>query len=89
MQKLLRAFTSNFIDPEIIKTTDDVTSINYKDPSNQVCDDELGIGTSTRMLLCGEREDEVGTRVVVKFFKCVREFYETVSVKDFGEVSLC
>ena len=28
VQKLLRAFMSNFIDPEIMKAADDVTSIN-------------------------------------------------------------
>ena len=57
--QLLQAFMTNFVDPEVMKATDDVTSIYYTDPENQVCNDELGIGTSTRMLLCGEVEDEV------------------------------
>ena len=50
---------TNFVDPEVMKATNDVTSIDYTDPENQVCNDELGIGTLTRMLLYGEVEDEV------------------------------
>ena len=39
-------------------------SVDYQSRSNQVCDDELGIGTSTRLLLCGELEDTVcGTAI--------------------------
>ena len=80
--KLLQAFMSNFIDPKVMKGRDDVTSINYMDRSNQACNSELGIGTSTRMLLCGELEDEVvGTSVETRFFKRVCEFYETAVSK--------
>ena len=51
---LLRGFMSNFIDPNVLKSTNDITSIKYQDRCNQVTDAELGVGTSTRMLLCGE-----------------------------------
>lgn len=69
---------SNFIDPDVLKSTDDITTISYEDRSMQVIDDELGVGTSTRLLLCGELEDEVaGTAIERHFFECVRDFYET------------
>ena len=59
----------NFIDPNVLKSTNDITSIKYQDRCNQVNDAELGVGTSTRMLLCGELEDEVnGTSIESKFF---------------------
>ena len=67
---------SNFIDPNVLKSTNDITSIKYQDQCNQVTDAELGVGTSTRMLLCGELEDEVvGTSIESKFFKSVSSFY--------------
>lgn len=57
---------------------DNITIIDYKDRNNQVVNEELGVGTSTRLLLCGELEDEVvGTRTEAHFFECVRTFYET------------
>ena len=60
---------SNFIDPDVLKSTNDLTSIKYQDRCNQVTDAELGVGTSTRMLLCDELEDEVvGTSIESKFF---------------------
>ena len=71
VRKLLKAFMSNFIDPNVLREADDVTSINYRDINKQLSDDELGIGTSTRLLLCGEFEDEiVGTRVEKRFQSC-------------------
>ena len=57
VRTLLRGYLSNFIKPEVLSGADDVTSIDYTDPNNQVSDDELGIGTLTRLLLCGELED--------------------------------
>ena len=36
---------------------DDITSVDFTNKSLQLKDDELGIGTSTRLLLCGEFED--------------------------------
>ena len=55
---LLKSFLSNFIDPSILRQSNDITTINYQDLNAQQ-DSELAIGTSTRMLLCGELEDEV------------------------------
>ena len=56
---LLKSFPSNFIDPSILRQSNDITTINYQDLNDQLKDSELAIGTSTRMLLCGELEDEV------------------------------
>ena len=50
---------SNFIDPKVLQECDDVTTIDFKDADNQLSDDELGIGTSTRLLLCAELEDDI------------------------------
>lgn len=66
---------SNFVDPDILKSEDDITTFNYLDRSKKVCNDELGVGNSTRLLLCGELEDEVvGTRTETHFFNYVRDF---------------
>jgi hypothetical protein len=74
---LLQGYMSNFIKPEVITNADDITEISYLDRNNQVEDSELGIGTSTRLLLCGELEDEItGTIVESRFFSSVRSFYE-------------
>ena len=82
VRKLLRRLLSNFVEPDVLRSMDDILSINYQDRDQQVKDDELGIGTSTRMLLCGELEDEVvGTRIETRFFRSVREFYETSVTK--------
>ena len=77
VRKLLNSFVSNFVDPEVIKSTDDITSIDFTDTSVQLSNDELGIGTSTRLLWCGELEELVGTALERRFFKYVRIFYET------------
>ena len=54
-----------------------LSTVDFTNKSLQLNDDELGIGTSTRLLLCGEFEDLVGTRIEQSFFTCVRIFYET------------
>ena len=79
---LLQGYLSNFIKPEVLINADDITMIDYLDQNNQVGDDELGIGTSTRLLLCGELEDEVtGTVIESRFFSSVRSFYEVSVTK--------
>ena len=52
-------YLSNLSDPNVLRSTDDITNIDYRDQSNQVSDDELGVGTSTRLFLCGELQDDV------------------------------
>ena len=79
---LLKSFLSNFIDPSILRQSNDITAINYQDLNAQLKDSELAIGTSTRMLLCGELEDEVaGTVIEARFYRTVRTFYETAVCK--------
>ena len=49
-------------------------------------DSELGVGTSTRLLLCGELEDEVvGTVLESRFYQNVRIFHETAVCKIIGK----
>ena len=79
--RLLQSFLSNFIDPDVIKSTEDVTSIAFTDKNVQLSNDELGIGTSTRLLWCGDLEELVGTAVERHFLKTVRTFYETCIAK--------
>ena len=42
---LLQEFISNFVKPEIIQNSDDLTKIKYYERDNQVENDELGIGS--------------------------------------------
>ena len=79
---LLKSFLSNFIDPNVLRQSNDITTINYQDLNVQLKDSELAIGTSTRMLLCGELEDEVtGTVIEARFYQTVRTFYDTTVCK--------
>ena len=57
VQKILQSFLANFDDPDVIESADDITSVDFTNKSLQLNDDELGFGTSTRLLLCGEFED--------------------------------
>ena len=57
VRKILLSFLANFVDPDVIESADDITSVDFTNKSLQLNDDELGIGTSTRLLLCGEFED--------------------------------
>ena len=79
VRRLFSSFIANFVDPDVIRSTEDIITIDYSDSSNQLSNDELGIGTSTRLLLCGDLEDLVGTAVERHFFRNVRLFYETRS----------
>ena len=79
---LLNSFLSNFIDPSVLRQCNDITTINYQDPNAQLRDSELAIGTGTRMLLCGELDEEVvGTVIEARFYLTVRTFYQTAVCK--------
>ena len=75
---------NNFNKPEVINNSaddHDITKIKYFEQQNQVENDELGIGTSTRLLLY-ELEDEVaGTSVQLNIFSCVLLFMKQMSKK--------
>lgn len=57
-----------FIDPDAIKTTGDITSIDFTDKNIHLSNDELGIGTSTCLLWCGDFEELVGSPLERRFF---------------------
>ena len=65
---------SNFIDPDIIKHSDDITAVDFTEKEIQFNDSELGIGTSTRMLLCDELDHVVGTTAERNVFGSIRTF---------------
>ena len=76
MRGLLRSHMCNFIKPDVFNDVDDITTLDYLDPENQATNDELGIGTTTRLFLCGDLKDEVvGTSIERRFYKYVRSFY--------------
>ena len=73
---LLRGFLSNLIQPELLATTsnEDILSFDYENVANQLSNDELGIGSATRLLI--ENSDVLeGTEEEKKFFSSVRNFY--------------
>ena len=82
VQVLLHAYLSNFVKPEALREANDITAVDYRNQDKQVSNDELGIGTSTRLLLTGELEDDVvGTHIEREFYSHVRAFYETTVSK--------
>ena len=58
VQELLCSFLANLVKPKELATASDLTMVEYDDPSKQLPDDELGIGTQARLLLM-ENEDEL------------------------------
>ena len=66
---LLRAFLSNFIRPELLAPTSDamIHEFDYENIANQVSDDEIGIGTATRLLLIEESDELEGTAKETSF----------------------
>ena len=74
MCQLLRTFLSNFIRPKCLTTVTDneISDFDYRNSEFQVCNEELAIGTATRLLL-EERWKEQGRRLC--FFAGVKEFY--------------
>ena len=68
---------SNFIKPELLAATSDamIHEFDYENTANQVSDDELGIGTGTRLLLIEESNELEGTAKERNFFLSVRKLY--------------
>ena len=60
VSELLRGFLSNSIQPELLAATpdDQIHTIENANVANQLSDDEMGIGTATRMNLT-ENADEL------------------------------
>jgi len=72
---------SNFIDQDIIKNSDDITTVNFTEKEIQLSDSELGIGTSTRMLLYDELDHVVGTTAERNFFGSIAHFMKLLFLK--------
>lgn len=77
MCRLLRTFLSNFIRPECLSTVTDeeIYEFDYTNSEFEVGNEELAIGTATRILLEEESDKFEGTRQGMTFFAKVREFY--------------
>ena len=70
VRNLLCGFLSNFIQPELLATTsnEDIYSYGYENVANQLFNDELGIGSATRLLLIENSDILEGTQKEKKFF---------------------
>ena len=77
MRNLLRGFLSNFIQPELLAATpnDGIYSIGFKNITNQLSNDELGIGSAARLLLIENSDELEGTQEEQNFFQFVQKFY--------------
>ena len=74
VRNLLRGFLSNFIRPELLAATsnEDIHSFDFDNLANQLSNDELGIGSATRLLLIESSDVLEGIREEEKFFRSVR-----------------
>ena len=83
---LLRGVLSNFIWPELLAAApdDQIHTFDYENVSNQLSNDEIGIGTATRLYLIENADELEGTQREKNFFLAVRGFYmECVCKKSF------
>ena len=87
VRNLLRGYLSNFIQPELLATTsnDNIHTFDYENVSNQLSNDELGIGTAARLNLIESSEELEGTRREDIFFLSVRHFYVECVRKIIGK----
>ena len=83
MRSLLRTYLANFVEPGCLAdiNTDNIEVFDYRDESQHASNDELAIGTSTRLLLEEYSDDVEGTTTERKFFTAVRSFYQEVVAK--------
>lgn len=65
VRNLLRGFLSNFIKPELLAATtdDEIHYFDYANVRNQLCNDELGIGTAARLHLIEMSDELEGTHL--------------------------
>ena len=63
VRNLLRSFLSNFIQPQLLAATscEDIHTFDYESPNSQLSNDEIGIGTSTRLYLIENSDELEGT----------------------------
>ena len=77
MRNLLCGFLSNFIQLELLAATpnDGIHSVDFENIANQLCNDELGIGSAARLLFIENSDELEGTQEEQNFFNFVRKFY--------------
>ena len=78
---LLRTYLANFVKLDVLLAAEDITTVSYSDPNNQVSDDELRIGMVTHLLLIENEDTVAGTQLEKSFFSAVRLFYQKTVAK--------
>ena len=64
-----------------LRSTDDLTIIAYDDIENQLTNEELGVGTSTLLLLAEFQYEVKGTPIETRFFSSIRLFKSKYACK--------
>ena len=78
-------YLSNLIKGSVLCSTDDLTTIAYDDIRNQLSNEELGVGTSTLLLLTEFQDEVEGTPIETRFFSSIRLFYQETVRKMFAK----
>ena len=83
MMSLLRTYLANFVEPGCLAdiNTDKIEVFDNRDESQHASNDELAIGTSTRLLLEEYSDDIEDTNTERKLFTAVCSFYQEVVAK--------
>ena len=68
MRDLVRSYLLNFVKPEVVNSTPDITKVDFKNPDHQKSDEDLGIGAQTSRFL-RSLEDELDNAAIDRFFK--------------------
>ena len=76
MTRLLRKFMGKFVQSKVITAETDITQVDFTLPANQLPDDLLAVGLSTRTFIA---DKEVPDSILSSFFKHVRLFYTEVT----------
>ncbi|XP_052072307.1 uncharacterized protein LOC127710472 [Mytilus californianus] len=80
MKTLLRTFLGKFVKAKLIHTTQDLTTIDYSNPDNQLPNSILSIGPNARGYLY-DHSDDISPTVLQRLFSSVRQFYCAVVKK--------
>mgnify|MGYP001549947669 CR=1 FL=1 len=67
-EDLLRCYLLNFVHPEVVNSSDDVTEVDYKLGTNQKDDSDLSIGIPTKRFLASI-EEELDNATIDKFHR--------------------
>ena len=78
---LLHFYLSNLIKSRVLRSTDDLTTIAYDDIRNQLSNEELGVGTSTLLLLAEFQHEVEATPIETRFFLPLGSFIRKLNEK--------